>query len=798
MAFHLLFMLSRPFAFFLFFPSSRLFQLSSHRTLHVSVVSRRGRLTSRSSHVSRLTSSQARLIALSSHVFSSDELVSSLPSPPSRRLAVSRRLLRSRHSATPPPLTTTATPPLLRHSTTLLSAITHHHHHHYSPPPLLTTTTTHHHHYSPPLPLLTTTITTHHHYSPPPPPPPPPHPTMYPHPAPETFLLDNNAHRALPQDAVVALQQVDNLKYFLISAPVDWSPDQYIRRFLLPTGEYVSCVLWGNLFHISGTDVVRCLAFRFHAFGRPVRHAKKFEEGIFSDLRNLKAGTDASLEDPKSPFLDFLYKNNAIRTQKKQKVFFWYSVPHDRLFLDALERDLKREKMGHEPTTNAVAEPALSFQFDSSHSLFEQLTRAQHASSSAAAAAAAAAAPPPNLSAAAPPDLSAAVAPPDLSAMPPPPPPPADDYSYALGAGDHPPPDPHPYIPPPAPLRHSSMPTYMEYSPAPSFVSSHWDEYNSQRALSYEPLTPPQHHPASANVDTAYVAPDDPAALYAMPPQPPYHMLAPHPPSHNHHHHHHHHHLSSAPPSYPAVARHHSTATSHDSTWESPPTDKSSSSLPRRRSSLAPSPYPAHPPSRLRRSLPRADLDHEDSSLDRRTTRRGTLPADAEDDNDAAADRQSMPPPPPLDDAAPRSPAGGPVRRARSATHDRGPYAIKSHSCPIPMCGRLFKRMEHLKRHVRTHTQERPYVCPLCHKAFSRSDNLAQHRRTHEAHPDRPASSEDELDDAPRDDDAAAEGAGDASPPLHAPAPAPSWDPRSMAPPPHPVHHPALVAGSYA
>jgi hypothetical protein len=34
------------------------------------------------------------------------------------------------------------------------------------------------------------------------------------------------------------------VKYFLISAPVDWNPDQYLRRFLLPTGEYVSCVLW--------------------------------------------------------------------------------------------------------------------------------------------------------------------------------------------------------------------------------------------------------------------------------------------------------------------------------------------------------------------------------------------------------------------------------------------------------------------------------------------------------------------------------------------------------------------------
>ncbi|KIX01221.1 transcription factor steA [Rhinocladiella mackenziei CBS 650.93] len=318
---------------------------------------------------------------------------------------------------------------------------------------------------------------------------------------PETFMLSDEAQQSLPQDAQVALQQVDNLKHFLISAPVDWPPESLIRRFLLPTGEYVSCVLWNNLFHISGVDIVRCLSFRFQAFGRPVKKPKKFEEGIFSDLRNLKSGTDASLEEPKSPFLDFLYKNNCVRAQGKQKVFYWYSVPHDRLFLDALERDLKREKMGQEATTKAVAEPALSFKFDSSQSLFEQLTKAQQASSSSSAIAnanananysqstspvmrAADSMPPPNMlpqtmprttepqnqgmyvNTSIPGSMRNAMSS-DMGGQ--------QDFSQ-MGGYDR------------AHMRYISMPAY---SPAPSFVSSHFEDY-SNRGLSYEPITPPQ------------------------------------------------------------------------------------------------------------------------------------------------------------------------------------------------------------------------------------------------------------------------------------------------------------------
>ncbi|KAB5593766.1 Transcription factor steA [Ceratobasidium theobromae] len=185
------------------------------------------------------------------------------------------------------------------------------------------------------------------------------------------------------------IAQLDKLKYFLATAPSRWSgpnstaSDALVQhpqsashpamnRFLLPSGEYVSCVLWGGLYHITGTDIVRALVFRFDAFARPVRNMKKFEEGVFSDLRNLKPGNDACLEEPKSPFLDLLFKYQCIRTQKKQKVFYWFSVPHDRLFLDALERDLKREKMGLEPTTVVVGEPARSFTYDPKRTLYEQ------------------------------------------------------------------------------------------------------------------------------------------------------------------------------------------------------------------------------------------------------------------------------------------------------------------------------------------------------------------------------------------------------------------------------------------
>ncbi|CAO3591594.1 unnamed protein product [Absidia cylindrospora] len=64
-----------------------------------------------------------------------------------------------------------------------------------------------------------------------------------------------------------------------------------------------------------------------------------------------------------------------------------------------------------------------------------------------------------------------------------------------------------------------------------------------------------------------------------------------------------------------------------------------------------------------------------------------------------------------------------------SSSYDDG----KQHVCTHHQCQRRFKRLEHLKRHMRIHTMERPFQCtfPGCQKAFSRSDNLTQHSKTH-------------------------------------------------------------------
>jgi transcription factor STE12 len=398
----------------------------------------------------------------------------------------------------------------------------------------------------------------------------------------------------------------------------------------------------------------------------------------------------------------------------------------------------------------AVAEPALSFEYDSSQSLFEQLTKAQQTNSSSF-----------NT------NMQSFSQPPpqmirEVDSMPPPQMMPqalpvtlAEDPLHHQQAYSMPMSNPmtgavvksrEQYDRNGVPLsqvhlRHHSVPAFMEFSsPAPSLAMSHYEEFSNPR-MSFEPLTPPQASIAMG-AEPAYIANEETGLYTAIPdlgPSANFNPLMNLPPS------------NLVAPQFGGVTRGFPPSNVY-SVIEGSPTYKQR----RRRSSLSTGISAAvtaaanqpHRPSDLRRSMsssvvpvPEADESQQNSpqsvqagstnhsnahpfpapqsqhqsqevklhELSRHGTPLATveaspvqeaMPVLPQDDLSALTNGDYNESPMHAQHSAVARTAGGVFRRARSATMmELGPYPQKSHSCPIPTCGRLFKRLEHLKRY---------------------------------------------------------------------------------------------------
>ncbi|KAI8817258.1 uncharacterized protein EV422DRAFT_560787, partial [Fimicolochytrium jonesii] len=68
-------------------------------------------------------------------------------------------------------------------------------------------------------------------------------------------------------------------------------------------------------------------------------------------------------------------------------------------------------------------------------------------------------------------------------------------------------------------------------------------------------------------------------------------------------------------------------------------------------------------------------------------------------------------------------------RRPRQKPRSRKEPEHRTHFCPH--CPMAFYRAEHLGRHLRIHSGEKPYKCDFCGRCFGRSDEVARHSKVH-------------------------------------------------------------------
>jgi hypothetical protein len=70
---------------------------------------------------------------------------------------------------------------------------------------------------------------------------------------------------------------------------------------------------------------------------------------------------------------------------------------------------------------------------------------------------------------------------------------------------------------------------------------------------------------------------------------------------------------------------------------------------------------------------------------------------------------------------------------SNSDMNGQGGHARASHKRQrlCQHCGNSFSKAEHLSRHIRSHTKEKPFACTICAKKYGRQDSLLRHMKFH-------------------------------------------------------------------